>query len=247
MATEQVADGVTRVDGSRTNFYLVEDGDAVCVVDTGYPGDFNLLMAAVEGTGHSPADISAVLLTHGHVDHIGSAERLRTEYAAPVHVHNEEANHVKGRADEVISMSYMISRLWWPKMVSFLLNAIRAGATQVQRVREVVMFGEAPAGLDLPGKPVPIFTPGHTSGHCAFHLADRGVVMTGDGLITQDSLTQAKGPRLLHEAFNHDQESAIRSLERFRNLSADTLLPGHGDPFRGSPADAVDQALAELR
>jgi glyoxylase-like metal-dependent hydrolase (beta-lactamase superfamily II) len=246
MTTERVAIGVTRVEGSRTNFYIIEDGDTICLVDTGYPGDFRVLVAALESIGRSPADVTAVLLTHGHVDHIGSAERLRTEHGSPVHVHNEEANHAKGKADEVISTSYMVSHLWWPKMAFFLLNAIRAGALKVQRVREVVMFGEAPTGLDLPGHPIPIFTPGHTSGHCAFHLPDRGVVMTGDALITHDSLTHATGPRLLHEAFNHDQESSVRSLERFRNLKADTLLPGHGDPFYGSPADAVDHALRVL-
>lgn len=242
----QVAEGVVRVAGSRTSLYIVDDGDSLCLVDTGYPRDLELIASAVEELGHSLADVSAVLLTHAHVDHIGSAERLRDQQGATVHTHIEEAAHARGEQEERITTGYMLSHLWWPKMMSFVLNVVRAGATQVQHVHKVSTFEEAPAGLDLPGKPVPVFTPGHTSGHCAFHFPSRGVVITGDALVTHDPLTQETGPRLLHRAFNHDQDQTVQSLDRLRNLEADIILPGHGQPFHGSPADAVDQALARI-
>lgn len=245
--TSEVADGITRVAGSRTNAYIIRDGDSLCLIDTGYPGEMNLIVEAIDRLGRSIGDVSAVLLTHAHVDHIGSAERIRTEHGAVVHVHPEEAAHARGEREERISTGYMLSRIWWPKMLSFVLNAVRAGAAKVQHVREVSTFTSEPRALDLPGSPVPVFTPGHTTGHCAFHLEERGVVFTGDALVTHDSLTLKTGPRVMHKAFNHDQKTAVDSLHRLRGLSADTLLPGHGDPFRGSPADAVAEALSRVR
>lgn len=240
---DEVADGVTRVPGSRTNLYILSDGDSVCLVDTGYPRDLNAVETALDGLGRSLADVSAVLMTHAHADHLGSAEHIRTEHGATVYSHVEEAPHIRGEIEERISTGYMLSHLWWPKMVSFVFNVVRSGGAKVVPVRDVSIFTEEDVAFDLPGNPVPVFTPGHTSGHCSFHLADRGVLITGDALVTHDSLTQEVGPRLLHHAFNHDQAQTIRSLDRIRGLAADVLLPGHGEPFHGSPDQAIEQAL----
>jgi glyoxylase-like metal-dependent hydrolase (beta-lactamase superfamily II) len=242
---QQVADGITRVAGSRTVFYIIDDG-SLCLVDAGYPRDLDAIVAAVEELGRSLTDLSAVLLTHAHVDHIGSSERLRARHGVAVHTHNEEAAHARGEREERISTGYMLSRLWWPKMLSFVFNVIRAGAASVERVGELSTFEEAPDGLDLPGRPVPVFTPGHTTGHCSFLLPDRGVLFTGDALVTHDALTQETGPRILHKAFNHDQVETVRSLDRLKTVDANILLPGHGEPFHGSPSDAVDQALTNI-
>ena len=61
-----------------------------------------------------------------------------------------------------------------------------------------------------------------------------------------DSLTQESGLRLLHPAFNHDEAQAFRSLSELRDLDAGVLLPGHDEPYRGSPASAIEQTLARL-
>ena len=64
------------------------------------------------------------------------------------------------------------------------MRILRAGATRAERLTEVTPFAAESGPLDVPGHPVPVPTPGHTSGHCAFHLPDRGVLITGDALIT---------------------------------------------------------------
>jgi len=225
MPADQVADGVWLIRGTRTNLAVIDDGGSRCLVDTGYRRDWKRLSAGLEAMGRGPADVEAVLFTHAHVDHVGNAERLRTEYHAPVHAHEAEAALVRGERCERIGTGYMVSRLWWPKMMSFVFTAVRSGGAGHPSVGAVATFGR-PDALDLPGGPVPIFTPGHTSGHCAFHLPDRGVLLSGDALVTLDALTLRTGPRLLSRAFNHDQAEAVRSLERLRPLQAEMVLPG---------------------
>ena len=56
---QPVADGVYLIPGSKTNFYAVTDGPDVLLIDTGYPGDRDRLVAALGDIGRSPADVSA--------------------------------------------------------------------------------------------------------------------------------------------------------------------------------------------
>jgi len=87
MDIEEVAGGVFLVEGSRTNFVLVVDGAELTMIDSGYPKDRDLVDTAVTKIGRSLADVHALVLTHGHPDHTGSAERLRSDHDVPVHCH----------------------------------------------------------------------------------------------------------------------------------------------------------------
>ena len=66
------------------NWYLVEDGGELLLVDSGWPNSWSRVVAAVAQLGRRPVDLRAVLLTHGHGDHLGAAERLRREWGTPV-------------------------------------------------------------------------------------------------------------------------------------------------------------------
>jgi glyoxylase-like metal-dependent hydrolase (beta-lactamase superfamily II) len=58
-------------------------------------------------------------------------------------------------------------------------------------------------------------------------------------LVTIDDLTGVVGPRVLCRAFTENSQQALASLDRLGRLAADVLLPGHGEPWRGAPSDAV--------
>ena len=75
-----------------------------------------------------------------------------------------------------------------------------------------------------------LHTPGHTPGHCAFALEDRGVIFSGDALVTRDNVSGRTGPQPIR--WNDDQEQARASYERLFALPADVVLPGHGEPWR---------------
>lgn len=237
---QEVGAGVWHVRASHTNFVLVRDGGSVTLIDTGYPGDRQLLEHAIRQAGGHPADLSALLLTHAHVDHTGSAEWLRSTHGVPVHCHGQEVPNALGEVHEVISTADVLVRAWRPKVLLFTLNAARNGALTATPLEHVDPFtGEEP--LDVAGRPVPVHTPGHTSGHTSYHLPDRGVLVAGDALITVDVWDHRRtGPQLIRPLFNHDHERADRSLDRLVELDAQVVLPGHGAPFHGSPAAAVD-------
>jgi glyoxylase-like metal-dependent hydrolase (beta-lactamase superfamily II) len=77
----QVAPGVHRLDNVYTNWYLLEAGGRLTVLDAGLPGDWREFSSALSRLGYTPAEIDAVLITHHHPDHAGNAERLRSSWA----------------------------------------------------------------------------------------------------------------------------------------------------------------------
>lgn len=243
----EVAPGTFAVAGSHTNFVLLVDGDEATLVDTGYPKDRALVEAAVGQVGLGLADVRSLLLTHAHVDHIGSAEWLRAAHDVPVRCHRDEAAHARGEVDQVISTGALLSRLWHPKVFAFVSNAVAKGGLQVERVRAVTTFTDGET-LDVPGAPEALHTPGHTSGHVSFHLPSRGVLLSGDALITVDVWDRSRrGPQLIREPFNHDHAQAVESLALLEAVEAEVVVPGHGRPYRGTPAQAVDEARRRLR
>jgi glyoxylase-like metal-dependent hydrolase (beta-lactamase superfamily II) len=233
-----VADGIYRLGTEWVGWYLIVD-DAVTVVDCGFPGYHDQLPTALAELGRSLDSVAAVVLTHYHSDHVGSAERIRAETGATVYVPAGDAEGV--RSGKVPMPGGLASSLWRPRMIRYMAHATRNGGAKVNPVAEVRAYedGEALAGAS--GLRV-VHTPGHTAGHCSL-LAERAdVLFAGDALATYGFLSGATGPQLL--PFNEDADRARESLSRLEGLAASTVVVGHGDPFEGTPADAVAAARA---
>ena len=241
MEVTEIGPGVFQARGSRTNFALIVDGGEVTAIDTGWRGDHDRFIAAFEQIGRRLADLRALLVTHGHVDHIGSAASLHADSGIPVLTHGEERPNVLGLRRESVTPFQLAVRIWQPGMLGFVRDALRSGGSKLDPVAEVVTFGDGDT-LDVPGRPTVVSTPGHTTGHASFHLADRGVLVSGDALCTENVVTGESGPQLLPRIFNHDHERASASLDRLAALDAEVMLPGHGEPWHGAPADAVREA-----
>lgn len=234
----KVGDGVRRYDDGIVNWYLIEDGERLTVVDAGFPPDWSMLTTSLGSIGRRVSDIEAVIVTHAHVDHIGFAERARKEAGATVWVH--EAEEKLARDPKAIAKSERspLRYLNHTATRNLMLKATKAGAPLSKGIKEVRTFTDGEV-LDVPGRPVAVHTPGHTDGHCAFHLPDRRIVFAGDAIVTRDPYTGVTGPQTVSRAATKDSEQALASLDRFAELDATLLLPGHGDPWRGSPAEAA--------
>jgi glyoxylase-like metal-dependent hydrolase (beta-lactamase superfamily II) len=241
--TRDVAEGIHRIEDAYTNWFLVEEGDRITVIDTGVPSSWNSLQEALEVLGRTTHDIEAVLLTHGHFDHIGFAERAHSELGVPVWLHTNDvpiAQHPRQYAHAVSRIPYLMNT----KALPIAASLIASRAFWPRPLTEVNRFDENVGSLPVPGSPRVLFTPGHTLGHCAFHFPDRDVLIAGDALVTLDPYTGEPGPQLVSRAATADPERARSSLDVIEEVQATLLLTGHGEPWAGGIAAAVDIARA---
>ncbi len=241
----QVAEGVHRLTGGVVNFYLIEDGGRLTLVDAGAPGDWDLLARSIRSLGRTLDDLEAVLLTHAHSDHTGFAERARSETHAAVWIHGadvEVARSGKARKNQSGVGRYLVR----VEAYRTLLSLVRRGALKIVPITEVSAFGDGET-LDVPGRPTVVHAPGHTEGSCAILLESRRALVTGDVLATRNPLTGRRGPQIGPDGLNRDSEQAMRSLDALERLPADLVLPGHGDPWTDGIAEAVRLARAAGR
>jgi len=245
VSTEQVAEGTYRVADGVVNWYLVEDGESLALFDAGWPRSPSRVEEAVTSLGRKMSDLAAVVLTHGHPDHMGAAERVR-QGGVPVRAHRDEVARVRGESKDASPLKLvpgLVPQLRRPAAIRFVLGATVQGFLAPKWVRQVEPF-DTDEVLDVPGRPRVVATPGHTEGHVSFHLAERGVLIAGDAIATYDPVTGASGPRLVHDVVNRDPRMTRASLSALEGIDAGTLLPGHGDPWRGAVSDAVARARA---
>ncbi|HVD13767.1 MAG TPA: MBL fold metallo-hydrolase [Actinomycetota bacterium] len=238
----QVQEGVHRLTRGVVNFYLIEEGGKLVLVDAGTPGDWELLVQTLATLGRGLGDLEAVLLTHAHSDHIGLAERARTSAKASVWVHQADAGLARGEKpgrNDGRATSYLLRGAFYRTLFSLA----RRGATRIVPVKEVSTFAHGET-LALPGRPRVVHAPGHTPGSAAVLLERQRVLLTGDVLATWNPLTGRPGPQVMPSGLNRDTPQAIRSLDVLDGLPADVLLPGHGEPWTGGAAEAVRQARA---
>jgi glyoxylase-like metal-dependent hydrolase (beta-lactamase superfamily II) len=238
-----VADGVHRVEDAYTNWFAVEDDGSLTIVDTGHPRSWSSLQELLRRLERDASAIEAVVLTHAHFDHMGFAERARTELGVPVWAHEREVPVTKHpwRYDHERSrVPYMLR---YPKFDRAFFAMAAMGALFVKGLWQVATYVDGQQ-LDVPGRPRVIFTPGHTHGHCALLFEDRGVLIAGDAFVTYNPYTGSAGPQIVSGAATADSEQALGSLDALAELDARTVLTGHGEPWTQSPRLAVERARA---
>src|SRR4249919_4109645 len=230
----EVAPGIRRIGSdSRINSYLIEEGGRVTIVDAGVSGLYADLWVELADMRQTIDDVEALVLTHGHSDHVGFAERLRTERHIPVSVHEADAALARG---QVPNPSKGFGPTKVGPLVGFLWFSLLRGGLRTRHLGEVSTFGDG-ATLDVPGSPVVTLTPGHTPGSAVLHFRSLGALLIGDAFATYAVTTGARGPRIA--PFTADAAQAVESLARIEDVSSDLVLPGHGDPWTGGVEEAV--------
>jgi glyoxylase-like metal-dependent hydrolase (beta-lactamase superfamily II) len=236
------APGVFFVEGPASNWIIVSDETGFILIDSGYPSDQPLVLRSIEHAGLNPADALAVLITHGHVDHTGSAAYFSRTFGTPILCSPAELAHVHGNEKHQVGFAPVILRAWRPRVFRWMIHAIKAGSLDAQPATEARAW-DAEELRTLPGAPEAIMAPGHTPGNVAILLPAAGAIVTGDSFVTGHPLSRTTGPQMLHPMYHHKPAAALAATHALDGVQASVILPGHGHALRMPLAEA----LAALR
>lgn len=213
------------------------------LVDAGLPGSAAAIAAAAAERFGPEARPAAVVLTHGHFDHVGAARTLAERWNAPIYVHEREIPYVTGQ------QAYLPPEPAVGGGATALLSPLypRGPFHLGERVRTLSQDGSVPAMGGWRWVP----TPGHSPGHVSLFRESDRTLIAGDAFVTtkQESalavFTQRPEMHGPPAYFTPDWPEAWRSVARLAELEPELAATGHGPPLRGELMRRQLHALAD--
>jgi len=218
LAVKEVVSGLYQFSHGGINAFLLDDGDGgLTLIDTGFPKQGDALAADLASIGHGPGDLTNIVITHAHPDHLGNARRFAGS-ETPIALHPDDADV----AEAGILHQTMVAG-------PGLLNGILYRLLLPKKPAEFTAFTPQVAiadgdVLNIAGGLEVIHTPGHTAGHVSLlWQKDRGLLFTGDAATNMLGLKYTFG--------YNDVAAGKRSLTRLTGLEFEAAVFGHGNPI----------------
>jgi glyoxylase-like metal-dependent hydrolase (beta-lactamase superfamily II) len=212
--------------------YVVEAADGLTIVDTSSrPDTPQRLMPQLRKLGFRIEDLKHILITHAHLDHVGSLAEFQRMTPARTYAQRREAMVIRG--EQAVQYAAPADL----RGVNRLLAVVPLPTyVPVARV-DVELKGGETLDAVLPGLRV-ILTPGHTIGHICYYWPEKRLLFGGDVV-----LNLPWGLRLPYQPFSYSLVETRRSVRNIAEMELDVLCPGHGQPIVGG-AGAKLRALA---
>jgi len=199
-------------------YYLV-DRDELTIIDTGANGSAPQIIEGLRELGKRADDVTRILLTHGHQDHAGSASRLAAATGAPVHVHADDALHVReGSHYQTLKPRTLLGHLLLLRRPPTSVEATPIAAT--------ISDGDEISGMHV------VHTPGHSPGHVVFQWPRHGgVLILGDALFNV--------PYLAPPPLYADLQPMLSSVRKISELDFEVACFGHGKPIKQGAGELI--------
>ncbi len=204
---DRITEGIYRVSGPDMTdprdcaAYLL-DLEELVLIDAGSGMGFDRIVHNIRALGFDPGEISTVILTHCHFDHIGGAARFREQFGSRLVMHDLDASLVEA-GDQRLTAAFCFNTYLSPFSVDLRLK----------EEEEDLSFGEQTLTC--------LHTPGHTPGSISVSMGRGG---------TRVLFAQDIGAPLLKE-FDCDPRAWLKSVEKLFALKADILCDGHSGAY----------------
>lgn len=213
------------------NACIVGSGAGWVLIDTGLESSGDFIIEAADRQFGKESVPKAIILTHGHFDHVGSVKKLAQHWNVPVYAHELEMPYITGKRDYPEGDPSVDEGLVAKMSPRFPNRGINLGHYAVT----------LPKDGNVPGMPgwKWIHTPGHTEGHVSFFRGSDKTLIVGDAFTTtkQESLVsvmtqneQVKGPPAY---LTTDWDAAEKSVRVLRELEPSLAITSHGSPLEG--------------
>jgi len=210
---------------------LVDEQGKAILLDTGLAGELFLLKRLLSRLGLAPEDLQAIVVTHGHLDHVGNLATFQKFTGAPIYAHPEEQAHIDG------TYRYQGLSRCCGLLEGFGRMLFRTRPAAIQHPLRDGDFLPFWGGLEV------VHLPGHTRGHCGFYSRKRDLLFTGDLFSSYIGHAHVAYPIL-----NSCPEFFPSSFERVEQLNPSLIMPNHYDiPDPALHRRRFDRLLLKLR
>jgi glyoxylase-like metal-dependent hydrolase (beta-lactamase superfamily II) len=226
-----IVSGLYQFSNGGINAFLVDDGDAgLTLIDSGYPKDAEAITKGIHGIDRDLSDLTNIVITHAHPDHLGSAKQL-SGGTTPISLHPEDADIAKAGV-------YLLTMKPGPG----ILNAVVFRLVMRKKPSEFPAFepdidlkdGDV---IDVAGGIEVIHTPGHTPGHVALlWRRDGGLLFVGDAAANLVGLNYMIG--------YDDVPEGKASLTKLSGFDFEAAVFGHGKPILSGASDKFSKKFA---
>ena len=213
------------------NIILIAE-EELTLVDTGLRGSSPQIISFIHSLGRSVEEISLIILTHNHLDHIGGLAELKRFTPAKVAAHKADISPTEGQPPypRVIRRLLCIP----PFFALRSLFSIKPGEVDIQLEGGEVL--KPLGGLKV------IHTPGHTPGSVSLFSPQKRILMVGDAINKRH-----KNPRLPPKTVSTDLRQAIDSVKGLAQLDFDVLCFGHGRPLTTNAGTKVQELVGKTK
>jgi glyoxylase-like metal-dependent hydrolase (beta-lactamase superfamily II) len=205
------------------NTFLVENSRGVMLIDAGMPRQAARIVNAIRARGHTPQDVRLILITHGHIDHAGSARTLKKLTGAPIALHRGDARLV-----ETPSLKIPPGRTATTEAIGALMRAF-GWLMPLEIFTPDILLDDGQSLREFGFAARVVHTPGHTAGSLSV-LFDDGTLFVGDAILN-----------LVHVAFPlywEDAPQARASAFKIRAHQPRLCYTAHGRAFDAQELDA---------